>query len=296
MGGRGGPLARDGERRRVLACTRRGWARSPRHHAGEMDTVVVSLLAGGSGRGEVRQLLAQVAAALPGFDVGVRVRIITPWPSAIAGRRRGAARCCRSVGGPGRPRWGPARRPAAGAAGRVARRGGGGLAVLPLPAGASAPGATRVVPSPRRVPGPRPRRAPAAGERRRRPGRPGTRWPATRSSSGRRCSPGWSPCTPGPRPRAPPPPGLLRPPCSPSGRCSATSANPRPRCVKPHSYLDAARDNAGVTASGNSDSAGLDLPAHIAKVRTEYGDDFVPRANAGRGSIPAQRLCRQHVP
>ncbi len=38
-----------------------------------------------SGRGEVRQLLAQVAAALPGFDVGVRVRIITPWPSAIAG-------------------------------------------------------------------------------------------------------------------------------------------------------------------------------------------------------------------
>ena len=46
---------------------------------------MVSLLAGGSGRGEVRQLLAQVAAALPGFDVGVRVRIITPWPSAIAG-------------------------------------------------------------------------------------------------------------------------------------------------------------------------------------------------------------------
>ena len=54
------------------------------HHAADMDSVVVALLAGGSSRGEVRQRLNQVAAALPGFDVGVRVRIVTPWPAAAA--------------------------------------------------------------------------------------------------------------------------------------------------------------------------------------------------------------------
>ena len=76
-------------------------AASPVHHAADMDSLVISLLAGGSGRGEVRQRLNQVAAALPGFDVGVRVRIVTPWPTTAAaatgadrrsmrpGRRRG---------------------------------------------------------------------------------------------------------------------------------------------------------------------------------------------------------------
>ncbi len=57
-------------------------AGNPVHHASDMDSVVISLLAGGSDRGEVRQRLNQVAAALPGFDVGVRVRVLTPWPAA----------------------------------------------------------------------------------------------------------------------------------------------------------------------------------------------------------------------
>src|SRR6478735_7696667 len=46
--------ARDAERRRVLAWySARLGAATPVHHASDMDSVVISLLAGGSGRGEV---------------------------------------------------------------------------------------------------------------------------------------------------------------------------------------------------------------------------------------------------
>ena len=170
--------ARDGERRRVLAWySAQLGAVAPGHHAGDMDSVVISLLAGGAGRGEVRQRLAQVAAALPGFDVGVRVRILSPWPSAAAAgavaarRRRG---CC-GLGGPGRPRRGPARRPAADARGGGTARSGGGV---PHGAGAASAGgagqsAARRVPGP--PPGSRPATAASPRRERSRPGRSGTR-------------------------------------------------------------------------------------------------------------------------
>ena len=86
---------------------RRLGAASPVHHAADMDSVVVSLLAGGSGRGEVRQRLNQVAAALPGFDVGVRVRIVTPVaprpPVRPPPRCSARSRCGRSGSSPPRP-------------------------------------------------------------------------------------------------------------------------------------------------------------------------------------------------
>ena len=167
--------ARDGERRRVLAWySARLGAANPVHHASDMDSVVISLLAGGSGRGEVRQRLNQVAAALPGFDVGVRVRILTPWPATA-----GALGVAALLGGiavwaglvaPAAAR--PDLPPAVIAALLLALV--ALLAALPLRRHAVR---TRVrrgeFPVPGRSLGPRPRRSPAAGEA----ARPAPRYP-----------------------------------------------------------------------------------------------------------------------
>ena len=48
---------------------------TPHHHSAESNAVVMSVHAGGRSRSEVESLLAQVAAAMPGFDLPVRAVI-----------------------------------------------------------------------------------------------------------------------------------------------------------------------------------------------------------------------------
>ena len=276
--------ARDGERRRVLAWySARLGAANPVHHASDMDSVVISLLAGGAGRGEVRQRLAQVAAALPGFDVGVRVRILSPWPSAAAAVRRrcSLAAAVRGVGGPGRPRRGPARRPSADARGGGAARSGGGVprGAGAAPASGAGQGASRRVPSPPAVF----RAAAAADPRggRRDGGRRGTRCGTPRSWSGPRCSPGWSPRTPGPRPArpAPPrvaPPALLEPGIGPLLGEAGEAAAPV--------YLSAADQHLGLLAVGRPGTGKSVL------IRLAYAWNCLERVHpSGRPGHPGER-------
>lgn len=68
------------ERKRVLSwyAHRLGTA-NPVHHITDEQAVVMSVVAGGADTDEVRSLLRQFAAALPGFDVDTRVATSTRW-------------------------------------------------------------------------------------------------------------------------------------------------------------------------------------------------------------------------
>ena len=227
--------ARDGERRRVLAWySARLGAANPVHHAGDMDSVVISLLAGGSGRGEVRQRLNQVAAALPGFDVGVRVRILTPWPAAagalavaalLGGFAVWAFRVAPAAARPGLP-------PALLAALLLVLA--ALLAAVPLRRHAVRARVRRgEFPVPGRCFAPRPRRTPAAG----RGGAAGAAVPVAghgvpgRARAADRA--GGAARRGRVRRGRHPAPGSRRPRCSTrgSGRCSATPGSPPPRCT-----------------------------------------------------------------
>lgn len=62
--------------------------RLPVHHTSDDQAVVMSLIAGGASADEVKSLLAQVAASLPGFDIDTKVKVVTlarsvaPWTGA----------------------------------------------------------------------------------------------------------------------------------------------------------------------------------------------------------------------
>jgi len=68
------------ERQRVLTwyAHRLGTA-NPVHHVTDEQAVVASIVAGGADANEVRSLLRQLAAALPGFDVDAKVGTSTRW-------------------------------------------------------------------------------------------------------------------------------------------------------------------------------------------------------------------------
>lgn len=59
---------------------------APVHHYRDPNAVTVTITAGGDCAGGVRDVLAQVAAALPGFDLATKVRVVHPTlaPAALA--------------------------------------------------------------------------------------------------------------------------------------------------------------------------------------------------------------------
>jgi len=73
------------ERKRVLRwyAHRLGTA-NPVHHITDEQAVVASIVAGGADDDEVRSLLRQLAAALPGFDVDTKVGTGTKWRDVAA--------------------------------------------------------------------------------------------------------------------------------------------------------------------------------------------------------------------
>ncbi len=73
------------ERKRVLRwyAHRLGTA-NPVHHTTDEQAVVASIVAGGADDDEVRSLLRQLAAALPGFDVDTKVGTGTKWRDVAA--------------------------------------------------------------------------------------------------------------------------------------------------------------------------------------------------------------------
>ncbi len=73
------------ERKRVLRwyAHRLGTA-NPVHHITDEQAVVASIVAGGAGADEVRSLLRQLAAAVPGFDVDTKVGTSTRWRDVAA--------------------------------------------------------------------------------------------------------------------------------------------------------------------------------------------------------------------
>jgi len=77
--------ARRNERKRVLRwyAHRLGTA-NPVHHITDEQAVVASIVAGGADADEVRSLLRQLAAALPGFDVDTKVSTSTRWRDVAA--------------------------------------------------------------------------------------------------------------------------------------------------------------------------------------------------------------------
>ena len=77
--------ARRNERKRVLRwyAHRLGTA-NPVHHITDEQAVVASIVAGGADADEVRSLLRQLAAALPGFDVDTKVGTSTRWRDVAA--------------------------------------------------------------------------------------------------------------------------------------------------------------------------------------------------------------------
>lgn len=65
----------------------------PTHHSMSPTAMVVTITAGGATRDEVRSLLSQVTAGMPGFDLDTEVRFARRRPAAVAAGAAGALAC-----------------------------------------------------------------------------------------------------------------------------------------------------------------------------------------------------------
>ncbi|MEJ7648687.1 MAG: hypothetical protein WKF57_06600 [Nakamurella sp.] len=86
------------ERKRTLAWHARRLGvngSSFQHHTTDTNSMVATFLCGGEDRAEVKQRMRQVAAALPGFDLDTKTRILRPWlamlPPVLIGLAVGTA-------------------------------------------------------------------------------------------------------------------------------------------------------------------------------------------------------------
>lgn len=74
----------NGERRRTLRWyAHRLGNNSPVHHVMDNQSVIVSISSGGDDPVEIKQRLNQIVAALPGFDIAVKVRMMRPWLAGL---------------------------------------------------------------------------------------------------------------------------------------------------------------------------------------------------------------------